>query len=177
MIQVYATNIGNITNTTQNGLLETIQITALRPDYPNNIELELYANTSLGLDTVCDIVFFDFEWPSPCSEIDSTFIPFKLVGCNLGPRIFKFFNPTELSITTNDNFYDCEVLSEEEGYFNLSIYNLIGDNIRQINWFKENKIFEKKNIILDNSDLSSGSYFILLQSPNDFIRKQILKVK
>ena len=174
MIQIYNTNVGEIIGRTQNGLIETIQIkiSLIVPE----IKLELYANTSLGRDTISDIIFFDFESTMPCFKIDSIFVPFELVGCNLGTRIFNFFNPTELIVNTEDNHYNCEILSEEEGHFNLSIYNLIGNKILEKKWRKENKILEKKNILLNNSDLSSGSYFILLQTPNEFIRKKVLKI-
>ncbi len=181
MIQVTGTNIGNITDRTKNGLIETIKVDNLFSSSSNaaihEIDLKLYATTSLGLDTVSNIVFFDFESPIPCAKIDSALVPFELVGCMLGQRIFKFFDPTELTITTTDNYFDCEVSTEEEGTFNLSIYNLLGEKMREVTWTKRNKLLEKKNILLYNFDLGSGSYFILLQSPSNFIREKAMKIK
>jgi hypothetical protein len=177
MIQVHSVNIGTITDRTQNGLIETIQILSQYPSNTNKMELQLFANASLGRDTISNIIFFDLNSPFPCSNIDSTFTLFELIGCNLGERIFKFFNPTELLINTNNNNYDCKILSEEKGNFQISIYNIIGNIIKQKNWFKENNTFESKNIIIDNTDLVSGCYFIMLQSPNSSIKKQVLKIK
>ena len=174
MIQVYATNTGTITDIIQNGLIETIKIINLFPTDTGVIDLQLFANVSLGRDTLSDIIFFDFESDISCAGIDSTIIPFELYGCMIGARIFDFFETTELLVETRDNYFDCQVSSEEEGSFNLSIYNLLGERVKEINWFKSNTIFEEKTILINNSDLSLGSYFILLRSPNYYINRRVL---
>ncbi|MCL2039490.1 MAG: hypothetical protein FWG85_03570 [Bacteroidetes bacterium] len=180
MVQVYGTNIGEMKDITRNELIETISIINLfsaNNSGTNEIDLQLYATTTLGLDTTSDIIFFDFESDIPCANIDSVFVNFELIGCRLGERIFKFFEPTTLSVNATDNYFDCEISSEEEGAFSISIYSLLGEQIQQITWFKKNKLLEKKNILLYNYVLGSGSYFILLQTPSDFIRKKVLKIK
>lgn len=94
--------------------------------------------------------------------------------CIQNYRIIKSFNPTELSIIPNPTNDEAEIIVEtdETGNFTIDIYSVNGNKIKKISWVNERKGLMKQ--ILDLKDFSSGLYQVVLRSPSNLIRSQLI---
>ena len=128
-----------------------------------------------------EITWFDesgnpIEYDSECQSG-----VFKLLGiCNEGGR--RLINPESttgiISIKPNpaENELNIEFSVIEEGYTEISIFNVIGEKVKTV-FAKDISSFGKKNIQTDISGLGSGQYMIIFKSPTWVESKQILIVK
>ncbi len=97
--------------------------------------------------------------------------------CVFNLRHVGIFNPTTMSVLpnpANDNV-KINIYSDEDGYFNLKIYNIQGELIESKTWHHNKS--ETNNFMINLENLSSGLYQVIFRSPSDYIVKELLIIK
>lgn len=177
IVQIFAIANGTITNRTKNGEIETIKIAGIFPANSNNFEIFLSANTTIGGDYITSLEINNFSVSLDCSDFDFSQNEVELIGCAIRYRILKFFNPTDIAITVEDNLIICDVFSEEEGEFILTLYDYLGVEVAQKVWQKNDLNFMRSKIFFETKNYSSGLYLASLRTRNNFLTRKIIFTK
>lgn len=88
-------------------------------------------------------------------------------------RIIEFTEKPQIKVLSNNNYYiEIEFTKVTDGYFEMSIYNLLGNKL--ISNYEIDKKAGKYQYFIDKTKLPDGVYFITIKDDTNFISKSII---
>lgn len=98
-----------------------------------------------------------------------------LDGCSIGLRLVKIQQATTIELSQNNqkaNLFSTKIFSEEEGEFELIVYNFLAQEVYSKKWI--NSESGEKIVDFNLDDSSTNFYFVCLRTPMNKFTKKIM---
>ena len=139
---------------------------------------EICGDVLIGRRDQSPIDFITFNWTDEHLISDTTNGSLSIEGqCVRNLSRLNMFQATQMELSPNPaaESLDINIISEENGAFELSLYNLQGVEVESRSWQSDNK--SNKNINIDTENFADGAYIVMLKSPTEVLVKNIYILK